>query len=72
MYGTLEKKERKGDIKKDTAYMKKNFPQTRFREFEGYSHLEMVMCHPESFYREAMRFLKASTDRSEKACSGTE
>jgi len=57
-YGSLEKKERKGDVKKDTAYMKRNFPQTVFRELDGYSHLEMVICHPEEFRRTAMRFLK--------------
>ena len=56
-YGSLEKKERKGDVKKDTAYMKQNFPQTVFRELNGYSHLEMVMCHPETFYQTAMEFL---------------
>ena len=51
-YGSEEKKDRKNDL----IYVKKNFPQCRIVEQEGYGHAQLVIVHPHAFAMKAMNF----------------
>ena len=53
-YGEEEKKARKQDL----AYVRRAYPQTAAKEFEGLAHAELVLMYPKRFYREVVRFLE--------------
>lgn len=51
-YGSKEKRDRR----KDLIYVKKNFPQCRIAEQEGYKHAQLVIVHPHEFAIRSMNF----------------
>ena len=52
-YGEEEKLARKNNL----AWVRRVYPQTVPREFEGLAHAELVLMFPERFHQEIMRFL---------------
>ena len=52
-YGDGEKKDRRRDIR----FIKGYFPQTRIHGIPKMAHAELVMVHPEKFFRYAEKFL---------------
>lgn len=63
-YGADEKKDRKYNIR----FIRRYFPQIQLCEFPNMAHAELVMIHPEEFYRRIMEFLThAPKDQSEKS-----
>lgn len=63
-YGEEEKKARRGNIR----FIKRYFPHARPRGIPKMDHAELVMLHPQEFYRRAMEFLThAPAGRSEKS-----
>ena len=66
-YGDEEKKARHGNIR----FIKRYFPHARMRGIPKMEHAELVMLHPQEFYRRAMEFY-THTPRGKTAETQTE
>lgn len=66
-YGDEEKKARHGNIR----FIKRYFPHARTRGIPKMEHAELVMLHPQEFYRRAMEFY-THTPRGKTAETQTE
>ena len=61
-YGDDEKKARRANIR----FIKKYFPHARARGIPKMDHAELVMIHPQEFYRRATGFLHKGIDYAEE------
>ena len=60
LYGEEERKTRRGNI----AFIRRYFPNVQTRCIPNTDHAELVMIHPQKFYRCVMNFLKGSPTES--------